>query len=89
MSEFMKELNHYLHVEDETPDEHKQRDIFKAFVTVTLRQNLTALSSKIHVGADEKDGRVQSESIIVQALVKVLDAQIRGVEKGYKPEVQV
>ena len=49
MSEFMKELNHYLHAEDETPDEHKQRDIFKAFVTVTLRQNLTQLSTKIQL----------------------------------------
>ena len=89
MTDFMRELNHFLHAEDETPDEHKQKDIFKAFVTVTLRQNLTQLSTKIHSGADEKDGRVQSESIIVQALMKVLDGQIRGVHKGYDPAVQV
>ena len=89
MTDFMRELNRYLHVEDDIPDEAKQKDIFKALVTVTLRQNLTQLSAKIHPAADEKDGRVQSESIIVQALMKVLDSQIRGVEKAYKPEVQV
>ena len=56
---------------------------------MTLRQNLVSLSTKIHSGNDEKDGRVQSESIVVQALLKVLDGQIKGVEKEYKPEVQV
>ena len=73
MSDFMKDLNMYLHAEDVIPDEEKQKDIFKAFVTVTLRQNLVHLSTKIHSGNDEKDGRVQSESIVVQALVKVLE----------------
>lgn len=90
MSDFMQELNHYLHVEDDVPDEHKQQDIFKALVTVTLRQNLSSLCTKIHgLNEAEKDGRVQSESIIVAALVKVLDSQIRGVEKHYEPAVQV
>lgn len=89
MSDFMKELNQFLHAEDAIPDEEKQKDIFKAFVTVTLRQNLVHLSTKIHSGNDEKDGRVQSESIVVQALLKVLEGQIKGVEKEYKPEVQV
>ena len=73
MSDFMKDLNMYLHAEDVIPDEEKQKDIFKAFVTVTLRQNLVHLSTKIHSGNDEKDGRVQSESIVVQALLKVLE----------------
>ena len=52
MSDFMKNLNDILHDGVKT-DDQKQREIFKVFVIVTLRQIFVKLVQSIHLAESQ------------------------------------
>ena len=78
MSDFMKNLNDILHDGVKT-DDQKQREIFKVFVIVTLRQIFVKLVQSIHL-AESQDSQYGSMSIVVNGVTKVIDNHIKSLD---------
>ena len=75
----MKNLNDCLHNDHIRLNNDQQREIFKVFTIVTLRQLLVRLSESIH-SAEGKDGQYLSMSIVVNSVVKVIEQHIKSLD---------
>ena len=78
LSDFMFNLNGHLHG-SKPLDCKAQKTIFKIMLTVTLRQNLIQLSKHIYQ-QDEKAKKEQSESIIIDTVIQIIQKFIKQVE---------
>lgn len=87
VGQFLAQLNLFLQQSEANILPQVQNEFFKCFTLLTLRQLLVPLSLSIY-SPEETDKINLAQSVIVNAVMKILDTQLRNIDKSKTPSVQ-